>query len=108
MHEDQLHVDVDIARRLISEQFPQWRNEPISELATAGTVNAIYRIGDEAAARFPLRPDDAGTGPGLLRAEATALAEFAAYSPFPAPRPVAIGSPGSGYPSHWSVQTWVP
>jgi len=108
MHDDQLHVDLDIARRLITEQFPQWRDEPIAEIAPAGTVNAIYRIGDALTARFPLRPEAPGVAVELLRTEASALAEFAACSPFPAPEPVAIGLPAPGYPSPWSVQTWLP
>ncbi|MGC5173138.1 aminoglycoside phosphotransferase family protein [Microbacterium sp. DT81.1] len=107
MHEDQLHVDVDIARLLIYEQFPQWGNEPIAELPTAGTVNAIFRIGEHLTARFPLRPEPPGFAFELLRTEAAALTELAACSPFPAPRPVAIGLGGHGYPSPWSVQTWL-
>jgi aminoglycoside phosphotransferase (APT) family kinase protein len=42
-----------------------------------------------------------------LETEAQASAEFARHSPFPAPRPAAIGAPGSGYPLPWSVQTWL-
>ena len=36
------------------------------------------------------------------------MIELAACSPFPSPIPVAVGSPGHGYPLHWSVQTWLP
>ena len=58
MHEDQLEVRVDTVRRLVKEQFPQWDNLAVREMPTAGTVNAIFRIGDELAARFPLRAQD--------------------------------------------------
>ena len=30
------------------------------------------------------------------------------HSPFPGPRPVAIGTPGPGYRLPWLVQTWLP
>lgn len=53
MHADQLHVDVDTARRLVEAQFPEWRGLPVTELRTSGTVNAIFRIGDSLAAAFP-------------------------------------------------------
>lgn len=74
-------------------------------LASTGTVNAIFRIGDTLSARFPLRP--AGTGEALaaLEREARAAAELAAVSRFPVPEPVALGRPGAGYPMPWSVQT---
>jgi len=45
MHDDQLHVDEDIARRLIHEQFPQWADLAVRLVPTAATVNAIFRLG---------------------------------------------------------------
>lgn len=35
------------------------------------------------------------------------MQEFGEASSVPAPRPVAIGEPGHGYPLPWSVQTWL-
>lgn len=32
MHDDQLHIDEDLARRLIVEQFPGWGHEHISHV----------------------------------------------------------------------------
>ncbi len=108
MHDDQLHVDVDVATRLIREQFPQWAALEVRAVATAATVNAIFRIGDELAARFPLRAAEASDVRRSLEREAAAAREFAAASPFAAPQPVASGEPGHGYPLPWSIQTWLP
>lgn len=58
MHEDQLVIDADLACRIIRDQFPQWRAEPITAVESDGTVNAIYRIGTRLAARFRLRAAD--------------------------------------------------
>ena len=55
MHADQVLIDRNIARGIIIDQFPEYRHERIKHLETIGTVNAIYRIGSDAAARFPLR-----------------------------------------------------
>jgi aminoglycoside phosphotransferase (APT) family kinase protein len=71
-------------------------------------VNAIFRIGEELAARFPLQGTDPGLVLATLRREAAAAAELTGHSPFPVPRPAAIGEPGYGYPLPWSVQTWLP
>ena len=108
MHDDQLSVDVEIVVRLIKDQFPQWADLDVRAVSTAATVNAIFRVGDSLAARFPLRTADPASVRELLKREAVASAEFAAASPVPSPQPVAIGDPGHGYPLPWCVQTWVP
>nr|WP_311132626.1 aminoglycoside phosphotransferase family protein [Nonomuraea gerenzanensis] len=108
MHADQLTVSAAQARLLVGRQFPQWRALPVEAVAGDGTVNAIFRIGDRLAARFPLQPGDPEQVRRLLESEAEAAGELAAHIRFPAPEPVAIGEPGAGYPLPWSVQTWVP
>ncbi len=108
MHVDQITVTLEVVRRLVDDQFPQWRQLPLQAVPGAGTVNAIVRIGDGLAARFPLRRDDSDAVRAELQAEAAAAGELAACSPVPSPVPVAIGDPGDGYPLPWSVQTWVP
>jgi aminoglycoside phosphotransferase (APT) family kinase protein len=107
MHDEQLPIDVDIVRRLVDDQFPQWRDLPVHHVAAGGTVNAIFRIGADLAARFPLVLTDPSELNDRLRAEAAAMNEFAAASPFPTPEHVALGAPGDGYPLPWSVQTWI-
>ena len=108
MHEDQLDVTLDMVRRLVDDQFPRWRHLPVREVASEGTVNAIYRIGDALAARFPLRSQAPAEARTTLEREARASRELADCSPVPTPVPVALGAPGHGYPLPWSVQTWLP
>ena len=96
-------IDEALATRLIADQFGDLRRLPVRRLASAGTVNALFRVGDELVARFPFDPAPADE----LRREADAMAEFAAVSPFPAPTPVGIGEPTERYASAWSLQTWI-
>ena len=105
MYEDQLNVSEDTARRLVGEQFPQWKKLALREVPAAGTVHAIFRIGDEFAARFLLRPQDPTQARAVLTAEAAAAGALANASTMPTPEPVAIGEPGHGYPLPWSIQT---
>jgi len=107
MHKGQLDVSGATARWLIDEQFPQFRDLPLRPLASAATVNSIFRLGEGLTVRFPLIGEDADETRTILRAEMTACAEFAALSPVPAPHPIAIGEPGHDYPLPWSIQTWV-
>ncbi|MBM2613941.1 aminoglycoside phosphotransferase family protein [Actinoplanes sp. LDG1-06] len=95
-----------MVRALVDAQFPEWRDLPVRELATQGTVNAIFRLGDAYTARFPLqlRAD----ARAWLEREAAAAAELFGRTRFATPEPIALGDPGAGYPSPWSVQTWLP
>jgi aminoglycoside phosphotransferase (APT) family kinase protein len=108
MHDDELHIDEDLARRMLVEQFPGWGHERISRVMTEGTVNAIFRIGAGLTARLPLRSGDPAALSGELAREAAAMRELAECCPVPTPEPVAMGRPGHGYPLPWSVQTWIP
>jgi aminoglycoside phosphotransferase (APT) family kinase protein len=108
MHADELPVDAAVVRGLIDAQFPQWRELPVRRVASPGTVNAIFRLGDRLAARFPLRGADLTAIRRQLESEAAAAMELAAATRFPVPVHVALGEPGPGYPLPWSVQTWLP
>lgn len=107
MHDDQLTVPVVTVRALVADQFPQWRDLPVRPIQAQGTVNAIFRIGDDLAARFPLQPDDVNVARDWLRREADAARELLGATRFATPEPVALGEPGQGYPMPWSVQTWL-
>ncbi|MDP9982748.1 aminoglycoside phosphotransferase (APT) family kinase protein [Pseudarthrobacter oxydans] len=108
MHDDELHIGEDVARRLIATQFPEWRHDAVRRIVTDGTVNAIFRIGADFTARFPLRSADPTAIRSALAQESLAMRELIACCPFPTPVPVAVADPGYGYPLPWSVQTWLP
>ena len=108
MHANQLAISAETVRALVVEQFPAWRGLGISAVQASGTVNAIFRIGEHLAARFPLQPRAAGTVRSGLEREASAARRLAGCTRFRTPEPVALGEPGAGYPLPWSVQTWLP
>jgi aminoglycoside phosphotransferase (APT) family kinase protein len=109
MHPGQLAVSPLVVSTLIAEQFPQWRALPIQPVSGAGTVNAIFRVGEHVVARFPLEPsDDVEAVRQELELEAAAAEELSGRTPFATPIPLGIGEPGAGYPLPWSVFTWLP
>ncbi|MFJ7629698.1 aminoglycoside phosphotransferase family protein [Streptomyces sp. NPDC097595] len=108
MHDDQVDVTTETVAALIREQFPQWAGEAVRPLASTGTMNTIFRIGDGLSARFPLHRADPAEALAALEQEARAAAELARATRFPVPEPVALGAPGAGYPMPWAVQTWLP
>ena len=108
MHPDQLTISVETVHELVENQFPDWAGLPIAEIASQGTVNALFRLGDHLAARFPLQPADADETRRWLESEAEAALELLGRTPFTTPEPVAIGDPGAGFPLPWLIQTWLP
>jgi len=108
MHSGQLTVSVRTVRELVAAQFPEWEGLAVRQVAAHGTVNALFRIGDRLAARFPLRPGEAGPVRQWLQAEADAARELLGRTRFPTPEPLALGEPAAGYPLPWAVQTWIP
>jgi aminoglycoside phosphotransferase (APT) family kinase protein len=107
MHDEQLEIDDALVRRLLAAQFPRWAGLPLRPVRSAGTVNAIYRLGDELSVRLPLVPgwaDDLESElewlPWLAEAGAGRL-------PLAIPEPVAAGEPGEGYPMRWAVYRWL-
>jgi len=102
VHADELDVDESLVRALLAEQFPGWADLPL-ERAGDGTVNVIYRLGEELSVRIPRR-DGPETEDDL---EFRWLPLLAPQLPVAIPRPVARGRPGAGYPWFWSVHTWL-
>src|SRR3569833_768297 len=107
MHPDQRHVDARTVRQLVEVQFPQWRGLPVTELRTPGTVNAIFRIGHDLAARFPLVGHDPAQARASLVAEAEAARELADAATEPTPEPKTNKEPNTNKPQPRSNQTWL-
>lgn len=103
MHLDELELDEQLVRRLLAEQFPEWAGLQLRRVRPDGTVNAIFRLGDELAVRLPRR--DGPTEPGS--AELEWLPTLAPLLPVEIPLPVAQGRPSDGYPWFWEIHTWV-
>lgn len=103
MHVDELDIDASLVYRLLAAQFPQWAGLPIEPVHFAGTDNAIYRLGSDMAVRLP-RIENAT---GQVDKEHRWLPRFAPLLPLATPVPLAKGTPGEGYPWHWSVYQWL-
>lgn len=108
MHDGQLSVTTLTVRRLVASQFPEWAELNVEPVASPGTVNALFRIGELLVARFPLQPGDPRMVRCWLEDEFDASAELHRHTRFKVPEPIALGEPGEAYPLPWLVQTWIP
>jgi aminoglycoside phosphotransferase (APT) family kinase protein len=104
MHADEADIDVTRVRQLVATQFPHWADLPVRPVASSGTDNAMYRLGEDKATRLP-----------RIKAAVKNIAREHEWLPRLAPGltvaipgPIALGVPGAGYPWSWSVVQWLP
>ena len=102
MHPNEVDTDVFLVRRLLAAQFPQWAELPIVPVASAGTDNALFRLGDEMAVRLP-RIDWAV---GQAEKDQYWLPKLAPLLPLEIPALLEIGLPGEGFPWYWGIYCW--
>jgi aminoglycoside phosphotransferase (APT) family kinase protein len=104
MHANEVHTGAELVGRLLAAQFPQWADLPLTPVPSAGTDNALYRLGSDRVARLP-RIDWAA---GQAEKERQWLPRLAPYLPLAVPAQLAMGEPGEGYPWPWSIYRWLP
>jgi aminoglycoside phosphotransferase (APT) family kinase protein len=103
MHVDEIPTSAVLVRRLLAGQFPQWADLPITPIASAGTDNALYRLGDDLAVRLPRLPGAAAQ----IDNEQRWLPWLAPRLPLAIPVPLGLGQPDHGYPWPWAVCRWL-
>jgi aminoglycoside phosphotransferase (APT) family kinase protein len=104
MHDDEVDVAADDVARLIAAQFPDWAGASIARVPSDGTVNAMFRLGEDKVVRLPLVP----AGSADIAREAETLARLEAAVRADVPRLLGRGEPDADYPFAWSVLEWLP
>ncbi|MFF4522156.1 aminoglycoside phosphotransferase family protein [Streptomyces bluensis] len=92
-----------LVRRLVAAQFPRWAGLPVVRVGTAGTANAMYRLGEDMVVRLPLT---AGAADDIEK-EHRWLPRLAPLLPVAIPVPLGRGTPDEGLPRPWSVYRWL-
>ncbi|MFF1323946.1 aminoglycoside phosphotransferase family protein [Streptomyces chartreusis] len=103
MHADELDIDEALVGRLVEEQFPGWGGLAVRRVRSAGTDNAMYRLGDDMVVRLPRLPG----GARQVDTEHRWLPRLAPRLPLAVPVPLAKGAPGAGYALPWGVYRWL-
>jgi aminoglycoside phosphotransferase (APT) family kinase protein len=103
MHADEADIDESLVRRMLATQFPQWADLPVTPIDSAGTDNAMYRLGEDMAVRLPRVP----RATGQVDKEQRWLPWLAPHLSLAIPVPLAMGEPGDGYPWRWSIYRWL-
>jgi aminoglycoside phosphotransferase (APT) family kinase protein len=103
MHADEIATDPSLVRRLLAAQFPEWADLAIEPVRSAGTDNAIYRLGDDMVVRLPR----VGWAVAQVEKDHRWLPRLAPHLPLAIPVPLRTGTPSEDYPFPWAVHRWL-
>lgn len=96
-------IAIDLVRRLVRHQFPQWAGLEVRPVPAPGWDNQTFRLGETMSVRLPT----ADAYALAVEKEHRWLPVLAPHLPVPIPAPVGLGVPGDGYPHPWSVYRWL-
>lgn len=103
LHPDELPADAATVAALLAEQAPHLAGLPVRPLRALGTVNRVFRLGDDRAVRIPRR---AAAGADVLR-EAAVVPLVAPVLRVAVPEVELVGRPSALLPVAWSVVRWI-
>ena len=103
MHADEFEIDILLVKRLLSSQFPHWADLPLKPVPSAGTDNALYRLGNDKVIRLPR----INWAVGDVEKEWHWLPKLAPLLPIAIPKPLAQGIPTTDYPWPWGIYSWL-
>jgi len=97
-------INLDLVRRLVTDQFPHWAGLPVRPVARSGWDNRTFHLGEDMSVRLP----SAQAYADQVEVEQRWLPVLARAVALPTPQPLALGEPNYGYPWKWSVYRWIP
>ncbi|MCX5392316.1 aminoglycoside phosphotransferase family protein [Streptomyces sp. NBC_00094] len=103
MQPDELDIDTELVERLVAGRFPEWAGLPVRTVDSAGTDNAMFRLGDDLVVRLPRVPYAAHH----VEKEQRWLPLLAPHLPLDVPVPVGRADAGAEFPLPWSVYRWL-
>ena len=103
MYEKAIIPTLDIAHKLIAEQFPEYASLPIVGVEKQGHDNRTYRLGDQMLIRMPTAADYALKVPK----EQELLPNLAKHLSLSIPAPIIMGKPSSYFPYPFSIYKWL-
>ena len=100
---DEIPIDAELVRGLVRRAMPAHADAPVRRLASSGSTNALFRLGDELLVRLPRQPG----GSASISKEVTWLPVLRPLLPVAVPEVVAVFEPDHAYPERWSVVRWI-
>ncbi len=98
-----VNIDVNLVKRLIIEQFPEWSNLEIRPVKNSGNDNRTFHLGEDMSVRLPSAEQYAPQ----VEKEQRWLSKLFEQLSIPISTPLAKGKPSKDYPFPWSVNMWL-
>jgi len=96
-------ISLELARKLIVAQFPEYTHLPITSVAKQGHDNRTYRLGNDMLIRMPTAESYALKVPK----EQALLPKLAPHLTVNIPVPIKMGIPSKDYPYPFSIYKWL-
>ena len=90
---------------LVADRYPAWAGLPVRRVPSSGTVNALFRVGDEVALRLPLHPDPDPATVERIRAAQAVTARIPTAVALPGL--LGVAAPHPRYPGWSSAYRWI-
>jgi len=99
-----MDIPVATVRGLIARQCPQWAGMTIEPVASAGTDNALFRLGADLCIRLPRKE----WSTALIQKEAEWLPKLRGRLPLAIPELAWLGAADQAFAWPWAVYRWLP
>ena len=96
-------ITIDLARKLIEDQFPEFANLPIESVKVQGHDNRTFRLGSDMSVRMPTAEEYALKVPK----EQQLLPILKPYLSVDIPVPLKMGHPSNEFPFPFSIYKWL-
>lgn len=103
MNNKSIMPTLDLARKLIAEQFPEYASLPIVDVEKQGLDNRTYRLGEHMLIRMPRAAEYAEK----VAIEQELLPQLAKRLSISIPAPIEMGKPSAYYPYPFSIYKWL-
>jgi aminoglycoside phosphotransferase (APT) family kinase protein len=104
MHPDEIQLDETLVRGLLERQVPEFAQQTLRRDPSSGTVNAMFRLGEDKVVRLPF----VEWGSADIEFEQRWLPRLAQDLTIPIPTVLHQGHADDTYPCAWSVMDWLP
>jgi len=96
-------ITIELAKKLIANQFPEYANLDIVSVEKQGHDNRTYRLGPDLLIRMPV----AGSYALKVPKEHKLLPKLSSQLSINIPEPIKIGAPSKDYPYPFSIYKWL-
>src|SRR5215469_758616 len=103
LHDDEIPITTGLVRVLVDRAMPQCAGLPLRRLASSGSTNALFRLGEDFLVRLPRQPK----GSAAIVKEARWLPALGPSLPVQVPEIAGVFGPDCDYPERWSVVGWI-